>query len=199
MGYIGLPPVMMGIENGLEIKCVGCGHVEGTVMIGSLSYQTYDELGDVSSVLGQFECESIGTPTRGSIHDIIIQQLTQGLDIEVKNYNWADFIPEALEDGEIAAGMGTPSLATAATQQTHSQNMSLWQPTDTRVDEWPGTKSEIKYSSNDPINKRTVLNINRINIPNSTKLKGKTVPITIEYTVNYPVQMGLTEVLWGVQ
>jgi len=112
--------MMIGIENGLEIKCVGCGHVEGTVMIGSLSYQTYDELGDVSSVLGQFECESIGTPTRGSIHDIIIRQLTQGLDIEVKNYNWADFIPEALEDGEIAAGMGTPSLATAATQQTHS-------------------------------------------------------------------------------
>lgn len=77
--------------------------------------------------------------------------------------------------------------------------MSLWQPTDTRVDEWPGTKSEIKYSSNDPINKRMVLTIDRINIPNSTELKGKTVPITIDYSVNYPVQMGLTEVLWGVQ
>ncbi|MEN6593288.1 MAG: hypothetical protein ABFC12_08640 [Methanobacterium sp.] len=79
---------------------------------------------------------------------------------------------------------------------TNSPNMSLWQPTDTRVDEWPG-KSEIKYSSNDPINERMVLNIDRINIPNSTELKGKTVPITIEYTVNYPVQMGLTEVLGG--
>lgn len=121
MGYIGLPPVMMGIENGLEIKCVGGGHVEGTVMIGSLSYQTYDELGDVSSVLGQFEGENIGTPTRGSIHDIIIRKLTQGLDIKVKNYTWADFIPEALEDGEIAAGVGTPSLATAVSKQAHSQ------------------------------------------------------------------------------
>jgi hypothetical protein len=80
---------------------------------------------------------------------------------------------------------------------TNSQNMSLWQPIDTRVDEWPGTKSEIKYSSNDPINKRMVLNIDRINIPNSTELKGKTVPITIDYSVNYPVQMGLTEVLGG--
>ena len=42
-----------------------------------------------------------------------------------------------------------------------------------------------------------VLTIDRINIPNSTELKGKTVPITIDYSVNYPVQMGLTEVLGG--
>ncbi len=80
---------------------------------------------------------------------------------------------------------------------TNSQNESLWQPTDMRVDQWPGTKQEIKYSSNDPINKRMVLTIDRINIPNNTELKGKTVPITIEYSVNYPAQMGLTEVLGG--
>ncbi len=121
MGYIGLPPVMIGIEKGLEIKCVGGGHIEGTVMIGSSSYQTYDELGDILSVLNQFEGESIGTPTRGSIHDIILRQLTQGMDINIKNYSWADFIPEALEDGEVAAGVGTPSLASTASQQVDSQ------------------------------------------------------------------------------
>lgn len=79
----------------------------------------------------------------------------------------------------------------------NSQNVSLWQPTDTRVDQWPGTKSEIKYSSSDPINKRMFLTIDQINIPNSTELKDKTVPITIRYSVNYPVQIGLTEVLGG--
>lgn len=121
IGYIGLPPVMIGIENGLEIKCVGGGHIEGTVMIGSKSYLTYDELGDIVSVLNQFEGESIGTPTRGSIHDIILRKLTTGLDIKIKNYSWADFIPEALEEGEIAAGVGTPSLASAASQQFDSQ------------------------------------------------------------------------------
>lgn len=120
MGYIGLPPVMIGIENGLEIKCVGGGHVEGTVMIGSKSLKTYDELKDVESVLDQFEGESIGTPTRGSIHDIILRQLTRDRDITVKNYGWADFIPEALVDGEIAAGVGTASLASAASQQFDS-------------------------------------------------------------------------------
>lgn len=121
MGYIGLPPVMIGIENGLEIKCVGGGHIEGTVMIGPSSYETYDELGDILSVLNQFEGKSIGTPTRGSIHDIILRQLIKGLEINIKNYNWADFIPDALNDGEIAAGVGTPSLALAASKQIGSQ------------------------------------------------------------------------------
>lgn len=120
MGYIGLPPVMIGIEKGLDVTCVGGGHVEGTVMVGPKNYQTYDELGDINSVLKQFEGKSIGTPTRGSIHDIIIRELTQNLDIEIKNYGWADFIPEALEDGEISAGVGTPSLASAASLQIDS-------------------------------------------------------------------------------
>lgn len=120
MGYIGLPPVMIGIEKGLEIKCVGGGHVEGTVMIGPKEYQAYGALGDVKAVLKQFKGQSIGTPTRGSIHDIIIRELTQDLDIKIKNYGWADFIPEALEDGEISAGVGTPSLASAASQQIDS-------------------------------------------------------------------------------
>ena len=121
MGYIGLPPVMIGIEKGLKIKCVAGGHIEGTVLIGSDSYQTFNELGNIKSVLSQFEGENIGTPTRGCIHDIIIRKLTRNFDIKIKNYSWADFIPEALEDGEIAAGVGTPSLATAASKQYNHQ------------------------------------------------------------------------------
>ena len=35
LGYIGLPPVMIGIARGMKIKCVGGGHVEGTVMIAN--------------------------------------------------------------------------------------------------------------------------------------------------------------------
>jgi hypothetical protein len=80
---------------------------------------------------------------------------------------------------------------------TNPQNESLWQPTEKRVDQWPGSKSEIKYSSSDPITRHMILIINLVEIPNSTELKGKTVPITIKYSVNYPVQTGLTEVLGG--
>lgn len=78
-----------------------------------------------------------------------------------------------------------------------SQNRSLWNPTEIGVDQWPGSKTEIKYSSNDPVNKRMILVLDKIEIPNNSELKGKTVPINIRYTVNYPVQTHLTEILGG--
>lgn len=117
VGYIGLPPVMIGIENGLKVKCVGGGHVEGTVMVAPESYKTFDELGSVDAVLKQFEGKIIGTPSKGCIHDVIIREMTNNYDIEIKNFSWADFIPDAIEEGEIAAGVGTPSLATVISRR----------------------------------------------------------------------------------
>ncbi len=121
MGYIGLPPVMIGISKGMKIKCVGGGHVEGTVMIAPESYSSFDELGDLETVLKQFEGKSIGTPSSGSIHDVIIRSMVKEFDISIKNYPWADFIPDAIMGDEIAAGVGTPSLATVASMQFDSK------------------------------------------------------------------------------
>ena len=121
LGYIGLPPVMIGIENGMKIKCVGGGHIEGTVMIADKSYQSYEELGDVKSVIKQFNKKTIGTPTKGSIHDVIIRSILKKENISINNYPWADFIPDAIQDGEIAAGVGTPSLATVASKQFNTK------------------------------------------------------------------------------
>jgi len=117
VGYTGLPPVMIWIEKGLKIKCVGGGHVEGTVMVAPKSYNSYDELGSLEAVLKQFEGKIIGTPSKGCIHDVIIREMTKGLDIEIKNFTWADFIPDAIDEGEIAAGVGTPSLATVISRR----------------------------------------------------------------------------------
>ncbi|MEN4019031.1 MAG: ABC transporter substrate-binding protein [Methanobacterium sp.] len=117
VGYIGLPPVMIGIENGLKIKCVGGGHVEGTVMVAPESYKTFDGLGSIKAVLKQFEGKAIGTPSKGCIHDVIIREMTKELDIEIKNFAWADFIPDSIEEGEIAAGVGTPSLAAVTSRR----------------------------------------------------------------------------------
>jgi len=55
LGYIGLPPVMIGIEQGMKIKCVAGGHIEGTVMISNEKYNSYNELGDIESVLNQYK------------------------------------------------------------------------------------------------------------------------------------------------
>ena len=117
LGYVGLPPVMMGIQDGMKLKCVAGGHIEGTVMIAKEEYDSYDDLNDVGSVLQQFEGKSIGTPTKGSIHDVIIRDLLENHDVSINNYPWADFIPDAISENEIAAGVGTPSLATVADMQ----------------------------------------------------------------------------------
>ena len=124
VGYIGLPPVMIGIENGLKVKCIGGGHVEGTVMVAPQHYKTFDELGSVYAVLKQFEGKKIGTPSKGCIHDVIIREMTKDLDIEIKNFAWADFIPDAIDEGEIAAGVGTPSLA-SVTSRRFSSNVVI--------------------------------------------------------------------------
>lgn len=117
IGYIGLPPAIIGIDRGVPIICVAGGHVEGTVLIARKEYSTLGELGDFNATLAQFKGKIIGSPPRGSIHDVIIKNALHeaGLpDIEVKNYPWTDFVLEALVDGDIDAAVGTPSLAVAA-------------------------------------------------------------------------------------
>jgi len=119
IGYIGLPPAMIGIEKGIPIKCIAGGHVEGTVMIAPGDYQSFDELHNIDHTLKQFKDKSLGTPTRGSIHDVIIRNLIEEKkeNIEIKNFSWADLIPEAIDSGEIAGAVGTPPLAVISAQE----------------------------------------------------------------------------------
>ena len=119
IGYIGLPPVMIGIDRGVPIICVGGGHMEGTVMIGPPGCGTLEDMGgDAASVLEQFRGGTIGCPPSGSIHDVIVRNLLEkhdlGGSIEVRNFQWADFIPDALADGQVDAAIGTPPLSVAA-------------------------------------------------------------------------------------
>jgi NitT/TauT family transport system substrate-binding protein len=118
LGYIGLPPAMIGIARGLKIRCVAGGHVEGTVLIGSESCQVKETANDA---LAQFKGKTIGTPRRGSIHDVIIRKLINdcGLSnsIKIKNFDWADFILDAMMDGEVEGACGTPPLAVLAARQ----------------------------------------------------------------------------------
>ncbi|KCZ72156.1 ABC-type nitrate/sulfonate/bicarbonate transport system, periplasmic component [Candidatus Methanoperedens nitroreducens] len=116
IGYIGLPPAIIGIDRGVQIICIAGGHVEGTVLIARREYRTLDDLMDLNAVLLQFEGKVIGSPPRGSIHDVIINNALEEakFKIKVRNFAWTDFVLEALVDGEIDAAVGTPSLAVAA-------------------------------------------------------------------------------------
>jgi len=41
IGYIGLPPAIIGIDRNVQIICVAGGHVEGTVLIARKDYRTF--------------------------------------------------------------------------------------------------------------------------------------------------------------
>lgn len=114
LGYVGLPPVMIGLSRGMELKCVAGGHIEGTVLVATEEFDSYNISTDVDSLISQFEGKTIGVPSRGSIHDVILRKIAANKDIKIKNYPWADFIPGALQDGVIDAGVGTPAMAVAA-------------------------------------------------------------------------------------
>jgi len=121
IGYIGLPPVMIGINRGVPIICVAGGHVEGTVIIGPHGCGTFEDMGgETASVLEQFRSGTIGCPPSGSIHDVIIRNLLEKHDldgsVEVRNFPWADFIPDALANGQVDAAIGTPPLSVAASR-----------------------------------------------------------------------------------
>lgn len=108
LGYVGLPPAIIGIAKGADIKCVAAGHMEGTVIVGFGMPAGVEEVLSQSSV--------IATPAKGSIHDIIVRYLlhTHGIHATVKNYTWADMILDDLVDGNVTIAAGTPSLAVLA-------------------------------------------------------------------------------------
>lgn len=117
MGYLGLPPAIIGIDRGSDLVCVAGGHIEGTLLVGGKEWKSLDECQDITTFLTQFKGLSIGCPPRGSIHDVIVTDLlgrTGTSSISVVHYPWADFIPDALQAGEIAAAAGTPALAVTA-------------------------------------------------------------------------------------
>jgi len=119
IGYMGLPPAIIGIDNNVPIKCVAGGHVEGTVMVGKKNHKTISELNDdIYETLKQFKGYTIGTPSVGSIHDAILnfylEQHNLKDDIKVKNYKQAEFIAIDMEKGLVEGGVGTPALVVFA-------------------------------------------------------------------------------------
>jgi NitT/TauT family transport system substrate-binding protein len=117
LAYIGLPPAIIGMEQGIKVVCIAGGHMEGTVMAGKSNWLGFPETDDLGAVLGQFEGKTIGVPGNGSIHDVILKdsiaRYAHGRNITVRNYPWADLVTEAVVNDEVAAAFGTPALAIA--------------------------------------------------------------------------------------
>ncbi len=122
LAYIGLPPAIIGIAGGVNIKCIAGGHVEGTVICGAGRFRGQPELNDLALILGHFAGHNIGVPGKGSIHDVILTECISmyqpDRDIRIINYKWADQVLEAMHRGEISAAFGTPALAVAVMRYT---------------------------------------------------------------------------------
>lgn len=126
IGYMGLPPAIIGIDKGAPIKCVAGGHVEGTIMIAKKIYKTMLDLNNnMEKVLSQFRGKVIGVPSKGSIHDVILNYYLKKHKllekVEVKNYGQAEFIAVDMKEGVIEGGVGTPALAIFASTILDSQ------------------------------------------------------------------------------
>ncbi len=135
IGYMGLPPAIIGIDNGVPIKCVAGGHVEGTIVIAKKHYKTMTQFkNNLKEVLAQFKGKSIGVPSKGSIHDVILNHYLEENnllnDIEVKNYGQPEIIAHDMEKGLIEGGVGTPALAIFASTILNSHMIvnpeNLW-------------------------------------------------------------------------
>ncbi|MFQ5484605.1 MAG: ABC transporter substrate-binding protein [Desulfobacterales bacterium] len=119
IGYLGLPPAIIGIEKGVKIKCVAGGHVEGTVMCAKKKYKDDLQLdNNLSEVLSQFKGSAIGVPAKGSIHDVIlsffIEKYNLQNDIEVIHYQQPEIIALDMKKNRLEGGVGTPCLAVFA-------------------------------------------------------------------------------------
>ena len=116
IGYMGLPPAIIGVDNGVPIKCVAGGHIEGTIMVASKKYKTMtDRNNNVSDIFSQFKGFSIGVPSKGSIHEVILNFYLKKYnllnEIDVKHYKQAEFIATDMQKGILEGGVGTPALA----------------------------------------------------------------------------------------
>ncbi|MEJ2278502.1 MAG: ABC transporter substrate-binding protein [Candidatus Lokiarchaeota archaeon] len=127
LAYIGIPPAMVGIDQGVKIRCIAGGHVEGTLLISKKeNYKTLSQFdNDLEKTLRQFEGNIIGVPRRGSIHDVIINHFLNKFKlskfIEIRNYSQAELIALDIMKENIVAGVGTPSLAIFSSTLFNSQ------------------------------------------------------------------------------
>lgn len=139
IAYIGLPPVVIGIDRGVGIRCVAGGHIEGTVLSAKNKYKGFPEIVDLGTIMMQFRGLRIGVPGNGSIHDVILKDCLSSLhlldEIEIVNFQWADQVTEAVVREEVAAAIGTPALAMAVTR--YAGGRVLYPPSKI----WPGNPS----------------------------------------------------------
>jgi len=126
IGYIGITPAIVGIDQGVRVKCVAGGHIEGTLMIANEHYKSFsEEKGSLFNIFNQFAGKKVGVPSLGSIHEVILnyylKKFKLNKKIDIKYYSHAEFIALDLKRGLLDGGVGTPALAAFASTMLNSK------------------------------------------------------------------------------
>lgn len=139
LAYIGLPPVIIGIDRGVGIVCVAGGHIEGTVIAGKKELIGFPEEQNLEEILKQLRGKRVGVPGKGSIHDVIIRERIERFnlkkEIDIVNFQWSDQVTEAMVKGDVSAAVGTPALAVAI--KRYAEGKILYPPSKL----WPNNPS----------------------------------------------------------
>jgi len=122
IGYVGVPPLITGVAQGMKARAVAVGQSQGSNVVGrkDKGFKTMEELGgDHRKVWTQFRGKTIGLPPRASIQDAITRTaLTDaGLtyrDVDLRNYDAVPSLPDLLAQGQIDAFVGWPPFDVVA-------------------------------------------------------------------------------------
>lgn len=128
IGYVGVPPLVTGIAQGMKASAIAVGHSQGSNVIGrkDRGFKTIDEFGgDLVKSWQQFRGKVVGLPPRASIQDAITRTaLTDaGLsdrDVDLRNYDAVPSLPDLLEQGQIDAFVGWPPFDVIATGENRA-------------------------------------------------------------------------------
>lgn len=122
IGFLGMPPVLIGLDAGVPVKVVALTHSEGSALVGrtAAGLKGFDSLGDTLAVVRQFKGRTLGVPPKGSIEDSILRDLVRraGLDPEkdltIMNVAAAPSLPDMLAQGQIDGMIVWPPFGTKA-------------------------------------------------------------------------------------
>ena len=122
IGYVGVPPLITGVAQGMKARAIAVGQSQGSNVIGrkDKGFRTIQELGgDHTKAWQQFKGKTIGLPPRASIQDAITRtalataKMTDK-DVDLRNYDAVPSLPDLLAQGQIDAFVGWPPFDVVA-------------------------------------------------------------------------------------
>lgn len=122
IGYVGVPPLITGVAQGMKARAIAVGQSQGSNVIGRKDgdLKTLAQLGgDHAKAWQQFKGKKIGLPPRASIQDAITRTALADAhlsdqDVDLRNYDAVPSLPDLLAQGQIDAFVGWPPFDVVA-------------------------------------------------------------------------------------